>query len=422
MPAQCALLPTKPTTAPADAACAGDRLELGEQLSTQGLVAEPGRGGRHPADEQRPQVGAVVAPGADGGHGVQGAARGVEVAGFAGQGEQPGGARVRSRGNPHNAPDHFGGGGPQLVWQATGTRQHQQLTRPDVHGIGLADPFTQRARLVDQLPGLVEPPVDQRECAAAGQGHVVVAGLAEPLGEVEVLGQGGPERRRAGLEQGSGGEQHALGVPLRVCGARGQICDLPGQIDPLRGAARCPQHIMAREQARAQGGRVAELARQPQGVLRQRPGPGTVLRDGVGQLPGQARGELCLQRHTGAVQRPEGGLEQGDDVVAGHREPRAELEHAERDPPEPFGVTQRLGPACGLVQQLACLGRIPGPRPGIGLLEEQVDERPAGLSVTGVLDRPAGPGQVPASLGERQSCPLSRGRRAGPADRPLSTA
>jgi hypothetical protein len=235
MPAQCALLPTKQTSDPPTPHVLVTGSSSASSWAQRGPVAESGRGSGHPADEQRPQVGAVVAPGADGGHGVQGAARGVEVAGFAGQGEQPGGDRVRVRGNPHPASDRFGGGGTQLVWYATGPRQHQQLTGLDVHGVGLADPFTQRARLVDQLPGLVELSVDQRECAAAGQGHVVVAGLAEALGEVEVFGQDGSECRRAGFEQGGGGEQDALGVPLRVCGAHGQICDLPGQVYPLCG-------------------------------------------------------------------------------------------------------------------------------------------------------------------------------------------
>ena len=73
---------------------AGHRLELGEQLGAERPVAQPDRRGRHSPDEHRPQVRPVVAPGAEGYHGVQCSACGGEVVGLTGQGEETGGHRV----------------------------------------------------------------------------------------------------------------------------------------------------------------------------------------------------------------------------------------------------------------------------------------------------------------------------------------
>ena len=50
-------------------------------------------------------------------------------------------------------------------------------------------------------------------------------------------------------------------------------------------------------------------------------------------------------------------------------------------------------------------GRVTRSDTGIGLLDEQVDQRPAGLVVAGVLERAAGPGEVGGGLGERRAGP-----------------
>jgi hypothetical protein len=119
----------------------------------------------------------------------------------------------------------------------------------------------------------VQPAVDHRQAAAAGQGQVVVAGLTEPLHGIEEVGQRGPERRRALFEQGIGGEQQPFGVPLGVSGALRQLRDLSGEVDPFSGAAGTPQHVVAGQQARSQGLRVVERAGQRDRLLGQRPGP-----------------------------------------------------------------------------------------------------------------------------------------------------
>jgi hypothetical protein len=48
-------------------------------------------------------------------------------------------------------------------------------------------------------------------------------------------------------------------------------------------------------------------------------------------------------------------------------------------------------------------GRVAGPGAVVGLLDEQIDEQPAGPGVTGVLDGPAGSGEVCGGFSERQS-------------------
>jgi hypothetical protein len=208
-------------------------------------------------------------------------------------------------------------------------------------------------------------------------------------------------------------------VPLPVRGGPGQLDDLRCQIDPLGGATGSPQHVVAREQARGQGRRVIDLAGEGERPLRQRPGPGTVLGHRVGELSGQVRGDLRLQRRAGAVQSVAGGLEQFDHCVAGHGEPGAEPLHPEGDVPESLRVAECGGPAGGVVEQAACRRRVTSPGPGVGLLDEQVDQRPACVRHAGVLDRAASSGQVAGRLGKSESSPLESGRGSGPADRPF---
>jgi hypothetical protein len=93
------------------------------------------------------------------------------------------------------------------------------------------------------------------------------------------------------------------------------------------------------------------------------------------------------------------GVEPFDDGIAGHGEPGAEPLHAEGDMPESFGIVEGGGPAGGLVQQTASTGRVTRPDTGIGLLDEQVDQRTAGLDMAGSLDRAAGTSQMGGGLG-----------------------
>jgi hypothetical protein len=92
-----------------DTTGAGERFQLGAQLSAEYSVAEADRGSCQSADAQRPQVGAVVPPGTGRGRDVQGTARGVEVVGFPCPGEQPGGDGMRVRGDAHPAADRRSG-------------------------------------------------------------------------------------------------------------------------------------------------------------------------------------------------------------------------------------------------------------------------------------------------------------------------
>jgi hypothetical protein len=180
--------------------------------------------------------------------------------------------------NADPTADRRGGYDAQQVRFTPRPGQLQHLTGPHVLRVRLADPFTEASRILDQLLGLVEAAVDQRQRGAAGQREVVVAGLAEPLAEIEVLGHGSPERGRALFQQCGGGEQHTVGAPLRIGGAGGQVGDLPRQVDPLGRLTWGPQQIVAGEQTGGQGGRVSARApppgRAPTAALPARGAPG----------------------------------------------------------------------------------------------------------------------------------------------------
>lgn len=145
---------------------------------------------------------------------------------------------MRVRRHPDPPADGLGGGGAQPVGLAPGPDEPQQLRHPHVPGVGFTDPLPECARAGDELLGLVEPPVDDGQRRAAGQGEVVVAGLPEPVRGEQVVVERHPERRGPLLEQRVGREQQALGVPLGVTGTRGQLGDLAGQPDPLGRPAR----------------------------------------------------------------------------------------------------------------------------------------------------------------------------------------
>ena len=87
--------------------------------------------------------------------------------------------------------------------------------------------------------------------------------------------------------------------------------------------------------------------------------------------------------------------------------------------PESFGIVEGGSPVGGVVQQTASTGRVTRPDPGVGLLDEQVDQRTAGLVVAGGLDCAAGTGQVSGGLGEPEPGPLDLGRGPSPGESPV---
>jgi hypothetical protein len=89
--------------------------------------------------------------------------------------------------------------------------------------------------------------------------------------------------------------------------------------------------------------------------------------------------------------------------------------------PESFGIVEGGSPAGGVVQQSASTGRVTRPDTGIGLLDEQVDQRRVGLDIAGRLDRAAGTSQMGRGLGEPPAGPVARGRSPSPGESPPGT-
>jgi hypothetical protein len=188
------------------------------------------------------------------------------------------------RGHADPPADGLGGSGPQPLRVTTRSYQPQLLGHAHVAGVGFGDALAERIRVTDEVLGVVEPAIDERECAATGRHQVVVVGLAQLLGRVQVLGQRRAERGRAFLQQRVGGEQQPVRVPLGVPGAFGELRDLPGDADPLRRAARRPQHVVAGEQTGVEGLRVVDPASQVDRLLGQRPRPRPLFGHRVVQL------------------------------------------------------------------------------------------------------------------------------------------
>ena len=121
----------------------------------------------------------------------------------------------------------------------------EPLRHAYVAGVAVADGLAEGGGLGAEPLAGVDVAVEQRERGLPGAEQVVVAGLAQPLGEVRVLGEGGAEGRGAVLQLRGRRQQQGLGVPFRVVGAFGQVGDLGGDRGPRGGGAGGPQGVVA---------------------------------------------------------------------------------------------------------------------------------------------------------------------------------
>ena len=287
---------------------------------------------------------------------------GVELAPGARRGPRPGrGSRPRPRGRgparrPTSAP-------PRRRWRAARPGRARARTissrcdMPDVAGVAVADRLAERGRLGAEPLAGVDVAVEQGERGLPGAQQVVVARLAQPLGQVLVLGQVGPERRPIRSPAGrsptaAGAWAWRSGSPARFA----EVGDLGGDRGPL--ASRC------RASTACRAGRAGSW-------------PASPGRRGRGRSPrparpaaGPAAGRPARSAATGgpaprspAPRRPSRGrrsavagrVQHGDQVGAGHGEPGAEPVQAQRDRAEQVGVAGGRRPGPGGVEQ----GRAP---------------------------------------------------------------
>ena len=143
-----------------------------------------------------------------------------------------------------------------------------------------------RGRLVAEPSAALEVAVEQRERGLPGPQQVVVARLAQPLGHVDVLGQGRPERRVA---PAPAGRWRSAAAPARAAPDR----------RPGRRAGR------SRRRSRPAG----RGARRPHGVVlgQQAARPGWPGRRGGGRSPRPARPAAAARGRSGAPSAAAGG-------------------------------------------------------------------------------------------------------------------
>ena len=263
----------------------------------------------------------------------------------------------------------------------------------------------------------VDVAVEQRERGLPGAQQVVVPGLAQPLGEVGVLGEGGAEGRRAVLQLRGGRQQQGLGVPFRVVGPLGEVGDLGGDRGP--GVAVPGVHSVScwasRQLASVAGSSRGGRSHRPLG---QRPGPRAVGGHGVLQLAGQRRGHLRLGGGAACRAAPARAVSStATRSVRGMAKRAPTAVQAQRDRAEQVGLAGGGGAGPGGVEQRPRRGGVAGPQPQVGLGGEQADQVGVGQPVAGGGDRGAHPGQVAGGLGEREPGGVGVGRGARPGHR-----
>lgn len=176
------------------------------------------------------------------------------------------------------------------------------------------------------------------------------------------------------LEQRVGEQQQALRVALVVAGGEGGDDDLPGDPRPRPAGAWGPQHVVASQQAGAQGRWITGAAAQFERAFAERSGAGSVLGDRMLELSGQRRGELGFARWVGAGDDREGLVELGHDLVPGGSEAGPELGRGQRHLGSPAGVAGAISDVSGRAQQAPGVQGASGAGQGVGLGHEHVDE------------------------------------------------
>ena len=109
----------------------------------------------------------------------------------------------------------------QFCWLVAGADDFESLGHAHVAGVTLANLLPQNGSLSREPFAGIDIAVEQRECGLPGAQQVVVAGLAQPLGEVGVLGECGAEGGRALLQLRGGQQQQGLGESFPVVGLFG---------------------------------------------------------------------------------------------------------------------------------------------------------------------------------------------------------
>ena len=416
----------KQTSAPLTAQVSATGSRSSSSRWHSGRSSQRDRGGGQLADEDRPQVGPVGAPVLQRQDGVQLPAGGVEVAGA---GEEPGRDRVGVRRGADPPAHRLGGHVAQLGRVVAGADDLQPLGHAHVAGVAVADRLAEGGRLGAEPFAGVDVAVEQGERGLPGAQQVVVAGLAQPLGDVGVLGEGGPEGRRAVLQLRGGRQQQGLGVPFRVAGPLGQVGDLGGDRGP--GGRRCPGVHSVSCWASRQLARVAGSSRRAgdrHRLFGQRPGPRPVGRARSAAAGGPARrspaprrASRCRPARAGAVSST------ATRSVRGMAKRAPTPVQAQRDRAEQVGLAGGGGPGPGGVEQRPGRGGVAGAQPQVGLGGEQADQVGVGQPLAGVGDRrsrarvrwPAASANAnrAASASAAALRPGHRGRGAGHRDR-----
>lgn len=243
--------------------------------------------------------------------------------------------------------------------------------------------------------------------------------LPETVLEAEERVELGAEGGRAALEECVGGEQMPFALSLVVSDTPSQSDDLPRDFDALRTRAGCPEDVVAGEQAGGQRRGVAKVASDRDGMFAEGSRSCSVLGHGVVQLPGQAGGDLRLDRRRSTFDGASGFFEEGDDLVSGHGEAGTEALQPEGHRREAFGVGETDGMSVRVAKKLSCSARVTGPAFGVALRNEKVDEHVCGHGDSGVVECGADTGELRGGFGERK--PGSVGGRGfeRPADRPI---
>jgi hypothetical protein len=164
--------------------------------------------------------------------------------------------------------------------------------------------------------------------------------LPEVVLETKERVEFGTEGGRAGLEESVRGEQVTFAASFVVAYTLSERDDFARDVYSLRTRARCPEHVVAGEQAGGKRRGVVEVASDRDGMFAERSSACSVLGHGVVQLSGQTCGDLRFDRGRAARYGASGFLEEGDDLVARHREPGPETLQSERYCRKAFGVVE----------------------------------------------------------------------------------
>ena len=244
-----------------------------------------------------------------------------------------------------------------------------------------------------------------------------MAGLAQPLGDVGVLGEGGAERRRGVLQLRGGGQQQGLGVPLRVAGplARSAISAaisaravaVPGVHSVSCWASRQLARVAGSSRVRAM--RTASSA--------------------SGRARGRSAGtECCSWRASAAVTFASVGVpvpRRASRAVSSTatRSARGMAKRAPmRSRPSATAPSRSASPvavarAHAVSSSSRASGGVAGPQPQVRLGGEQADQVGVGQPLAGVGDRRPHPGQVAGGLGEREPRRVGAGGGVRPGQR-----